>query len=293
MKQIQRDYIPGEEWLYYKVYMGKGTSDFFLTQYLYPYVQSLKKQKIITKWFFIRYADPEPHLRIRFYNCDAKKLSFVIFSFRKVLRELMNEEIVWKIQLDTYSRELNRYGGANIENMESLFEVDSGLLIDFLNVLDKYNNDNLRWIYGLKSIDSVLNTFNYELSGKFRLLTHLKNSFGKEFGMNRFLKKQLDSKYRKHKAAVSDFMEEEDKEKYKLLYALIRNRHESSEKYAQNILELIQNGKLEMSIDNLLVSYIHMLMNRLFTSKNRVNEMVCYDFLHRFYKSKLARLKHK
>lgn len=292
MELIQRDFVIGEEWLYYKIYLGKGTSDSFLKQYLYPYVQSLKEQNIITKWFFIRYADPEPHLRIRFYNNDPQKLSFIIFSFKNILKELLDQDIIWKVQVDTYDRELNRYGGGNIINMESLFEIDSELLIKFLAVQDQYNNTDLRWIYGLKSIDSILSAFRYDLKAKLNLLIHLKNSFAREFGMNRFLKKQLDSKYRIYTSAISNFMEENEPEKYDCLYKLIAKRNELSKSYADKILKLKQNNKLEVSINDLLASYVHMFMNRLFTSKNRMNEMVCYDFLFRFYKSKTARQKY-
>ena len=43
----------------------------------------------------------------------------------------------------------------------------------------------------------------------------------------------------------------------------------------------------------LMGSYIHMLINRLFKSKQRLHEMVIYDFLFRYYKSEIAKKKYK
>jgi len=41
-----------------------------------------------------------------------------------------------------------------------------------------------------------------------------------------------------------------------------------------------------------MASYSHMMVNRLFKSKQRLHEMVLYDFLHRYYKSEIARQKY-
>lgn len=45
----------------------------------------------------------------------------------------------------------------------------------------------------------------------------------------------------------------------------------------------------KITIEYLLTSYIHMMLNRLFKSKNRIYELVLYDFLRRYYASKIAR----
>jgi hypothetical protein len=45
----------------------------------------------------------------------------------------------------------------------------------------------------------------------------------------------------------------------------------------------------EIMLDDLLGSYIHMMMNRMFRTRQRLMEMVLYDFLFRTYKSALAK----
>ncbi|GHV23349.1 hypothetical protein FACS1894174_09080 [Bacteroidia bacterium] len=45
-------------------------------------------------------------------------------------------------------------------------------------------------------------------------------------------------------------------------------------------------------MNELLKSYIHMMLNRLFRSKNRMHEMVLYDFMFRYYTSGIAKEKY-
>lgn len=39
----------------------------------------------------------------------------------------------------------------------------------------------------------------------------------------------------------------------------------------------------QLNIQNYIASYIHMSMNRLFASENRLYELIIYDFLRRYY----------
>jgi len=52
---IQRKFLLGDAWLYYKIYCGARTADMLLTDMIAPLVAELKKQELIEKWFFIRY----------------------------------------------------------------------------------------------------------------------------------------------------------------------------------------------------------------------------------------------
>ena len=56
-------------------------------------------------------------------------------------------------------------------------------------------------------------------------------------------------------------------------------------------LKLKKTNK-SVSVETLLSSYIHMSLNRLFISKNRIYELVLYDFLRRYYTSEIARNKY-
>jgi len=65
MHNTQRTFIPGDAWVYYKIYTGAKTSDILLTEIIKPVAEKLIEQELIDQWFFIRYADPKHHIRVR------------------------------------------------------------------------------------------------------------------------------------------------------------------------------------------------------------------------------------
>src|SRR3546814_1711963 len=62
---IQRSFPPGSEWVYLKLYLGQGECDRLLMKEVNGFINRLKQEGLLQKWFFIRYADPEYNLRIR------------------------------------------------------------------------------------------------------------------------------------------------------------------------------------------------------------------------------------
>jgi len=47
MASIKRTFIPGDEWLYFKLYTGPKTSNFILISVIKPIVTSLLKDSLI------------------------------------------------------------------------------------------------------------------------------------------------------------------------------------------------------------------------------------------------------
>jgi len=120
-KEIQRSFIIGDEWNYFKIYTGFKTADAILTGCIYPLSNTLKSNGIIDKWFFIRYSDPKFHLRIRFHVNNPNHAAAVMLNFNQIIKKQVNSGLVWKVQADTYNRELERYGATAIELSETLF----------------------------------------------------------------------------------------------------------------------------------------------------------------------------
>ena len=290
-KEIIRSFSPGSEWLYYKFYTGPKTADQLLTQLLRPLLADFEKEHELKKWFFIRYADPQHHLRVRLHIPKRAQFGPIVSKIHDDLQPWSNQGLVWKIQIDEYKRELERYGAANIEFSESIFYTDSNATLHFLDLIEGDEGEQLRWLFGLRSIDNFLDGFEYSLQKKLELLEGLKTAYGREFRMARPLKKQIDAKYREERTRISNFLAFTEKEEpdYLPLLVIWEQYKRELQPVTQQILKLRDQGMLQVYFDDLLGSYIHMMMNRLFKSKNRLNEMVCYDFLYRYYRSKSAR----
>jgi len=115
----RRLFPPGSEWNYLKLYAAPDAEDELLVRSLRPVLEEGA--------FFVRYSDPEPHLRVRLRGAE------MLEPLAELGRGLLEGGMVRRVSLDTYERETERYGGdAGIGPAEAFFAADSLLVVDLL-----------------------------------------------------------------------------------------------------------------------------------------------------------------
>ena len=273
-KEVENIFMPGSEWLYYKLYCGEKTADDILLDVIRPLVTNLLDKQIIDKWFFIRYSDPEPHLRIRFHLIDQKKIGKLMIRIKEQFLPLLNSNQVWNIQLATYKRELNRYGASTIEIAESYFFYDSQEAIKTIEQSE--NNEKKRFLLAFMLIENCINSFIPDKEKAIVFLNDRQLSFKKEFKIDSKSKKKLAQKYRVFIEEIKIY--KIDKKEVSLSTFKLN--------CFNNYISLQKNEKKEINIVSVLASFIHMTINRNFMSKQRLYEMIIYDFLYKIYKSR-------
>lgn len=152
---------------------------------------------------FLRYNDPQFHLRWRISIPDPEKIGTIITRVNKAIVPYLDNDMIYKVQVDTYKREIERYGSNSIAILEQLFWHNSMLVCDYLSQIQDGEEEKNRWLFSMRAIDSFLNLFNYELDQKLRLLTIMANSYGKEFNIDSALISQLSDRYRANKKIFS------------------------------------------------------------------------------------------
>jgi thiopeptide-type bacteriocin biosynthesis protein len=292
---IQRNFCIGSEWLYYKFYAGIKTADKLLAEIIRPLTEELIEKKSIDRFFFIRYADPENHIRLRFHFADLRHLGAVINTVHKAIQPYVEQGMISKVQTDTYNRELERYGVNSMEIAETLFHVDSVVTLNLLDLIDGAEGEIIRWQFAVRSMDDLLNNLNFNATEKLELLDNMKTSFFREHGESKELKLQLDAKFRTERKLVEDILNREIDETREIqpLIELLEWKKEQVQPLAEKLLQLKKAGQLQVQLNDLTSSYIHMLLNRIFMSRQRTYEMVVYDLLYRYYKSVAGREKSK
>lgn len=295
LKEIQannskRTFTIGEEWLYFKIYCGESTADNVLTENISPAITELLSNGHIQKWFFIRYADPDFHLRIRFKLSKNEYCANIIQTINSYLKAKVNSNIVYKIQLDTYKRELERYGDNTIDLSESIFYFDSQACLQLINLLNGDEKENIKWLWALRAIDELLNNFGLTLQEKHTLMKLSRDAFNKEMKIDKAIKEKINAKHRTYKAAINEILNNNiyDTNKYKSIIDIIDQRSKSIQSIAEEIISIKEGKNLMVNWTQLLCSYIHMTCNRLITSKARVYEMVIYDFMYKYYELQKA-----
>jgi len=287
---VKRKFSPNSEWIYFKVYCGPKTAETFLSTTILEFIEDALKKEWFEKFFFIRYRDEGPHLRIRFYNTDIDKQSYVQHRFTALLEPFLENGAIHKIVLDTYCREIERYGPDLVQEAEALFFHDSLAILRFISLLEEGEGEKYRLLFALRGIDAFLNDFSYTLQDKIALLTSMQRAFFSEFGAAPALQKQLDEKYRSYQQAIFTHMNPEKDAENGIEdgVAVFSIRSAMNLPVIETIYAKLA-GPIRMErLSRLLPSYIHMFMNRLFIGNQRKYELVVYHFLKKYYTSQLA-----
>jgi thiopeptide-type bacteriocin biosynthesis protein len=268
--------------------------DRLLLQTILPLVQKILAAGHADRWFFIRYNDPHLHLRLRFHG-DPKRLSSEVLP---KLWEYANPEIqrgtLWRVQLDTYEREIERYGGLEgIEIAERFFHLDSELVLELLSTLRLSANPAARWQSACYSVDRLLSGLGFNTNEKRQIVNKSGKYYEKNFSVDQRYKKQISDKFRNERSTLEKIVagsEELDTFPPGIHYAIAA--------YAERIKTIRADleaksatGELTQPISEMASSYVHMHLNRLFRSAQNAQEMVIYDFLARTYDSKMAKEK--
>ncbi|RQO39522.1 hypothetical protein DBR39_11195 [Chryseobacterium sp. KBW03] len=272
-------FIPGNKWLYYKIYCGNKFSDKILQDVFPDLLPQLSEEELIKKWFYIRYSDPDNHIRLRLEINDSKltNTAQIITTFNDYFDKYISEGIINKVEMGTYDREYERYEGEFIDAAEHIFHYDSKLTVNLLKNIP--NNDDL-WLYTIKSIDTYFNVFNLDLDKRYEVINKLYTQFQREFNVDSNLKKQLDLKYRNNLNIISEIVETDNSPYFSEFVSSI----------TENCRE-IENLKT-IQKERLVSSFIHMHINRLIRSRHRMHELIIYGIVEKYYKMKIGKRKY-
>jgi len=292
VNDMKRSFLPGSAWLFVKIYASPSQIDRVLLEHLKPLIEKILAAGEADSWFFLRYGDPEWHLRLRFYGQPAVLTARVLPLLRECVERQDNQGKLWRMQVDTYEREVERYGGAaGMGIAEQLFQYDSELTLQFLAAIADQLGKKIRWHLALLSADALLTGLGFDLNGRRQLVNSLREGREKNFRPGDGYKKQLSEKFRAERQTLEMLLESsgecsEVPEAAQLALARFRGRMKT---IREALYEAQQKGSLAKSITELAGSYLHMHLNRMFRSSANAQEMVLYDFLGRTYDSRLAR----
>ncbi len=288
---VKRKFLPGSEWLYYKIYCGSKTADEILLRFVGPFAESMMEETLISHWFFIRYNDPGFHLRMRFHISQPEDFGKVSAIFHKALEEMDNEGLIASVQTATYQREMERYGFELTVLAEELFFTDSKLKLEFLQLTEGDEREQVRWLWGMRGVDELLNAFGLVLPDKYVLMQAFQQTFAAEFHAGKQLYRQMNMQYNEHRKEIQQVMDSPvlPDNVYRHLIEIFSRYDTEMKQTAKKIIAVLGSQPSQAALQNLLSGYIHMNLNRLFLSEPRQHELLIYDFLCSWYRSQLKR----
>jgi thiopeptide-type bacteriocin biosynthesis protein len=281
---LQRTFPPGSEWLYAKLYTGTAQADQLLRHAVAPVVRALRRDGAIDGWFFLRYGDPDWHLRLRFHGDPARLAGEALPRLHQACEQLAGRSAPWKIQLDTYEREIERYGrGDDMLIAERLFEIDSDTVLELLQ------SDALgdtRWQLTLAGIDHLLDALGLDLPRKHAVIAAVRRTYLDEIRADAPFEHQLGERFRAERKALEALLHGRREGP---VLSILRRRTQRLHPLMLDLHRLAAESRLSVRLPSLATSFIHMHANRMLQSTQRSHEVVLYDFLARLYASRMAR----
>jgi thiopeptide-type bacteriocin biosynthesis protein len=128
-------HAPGSSrWLYARLYGHPDRQTNILTTHL-PDLLSTWDDGQLPDWWFVRYREPEPHLRLRIRLHDTRTYGVAAQRLGAWADRVRSLGLLRNIVLDTYYPEVGRYGtGAAMRAAEAVFALDSAVAIAQLTV---------------------------------------------------------------------------------------------------------------------------------------------------------------
>lgn len=261
-----RKFIPGNEWLYYKIYTSYNNQEKLLKNELFHLINKLEKDGLIKGFFFIRYLDEKgEHLRLRIQSINHDSYYKILKTCTNVFIPLVDNRFIYNLDLSIYTRELEKYPIELYDKIEQLFHINSS---DILEYISKNQQKDIRFI--IKYIDSCLSFIDYTYQKRHLFFEDLYKAFSVRYDKKEFI--QFIRTSGELVSIVSS--------------VIIADEHINQWKPTefQCLLREVQaKTKDDISLVPLLQNIIHLMINRFFIKDQNKYETIIYFILSNVY----------
>jgi len=259
---------PGSEWLFVKLYCTNTLQEDLIAYPLRTFTAEVLSAGLVREWFFIRYNDPDRHIRFRLRGEPEHLVGQLLPRLCAWATALMAEGMCSRFVFDTYDREVERYGGmAGIQVAESVFSVDSSTVSELIYLLQERVLQLDRIALAVLSIDNLLASLGLTEAARLQWLRQYVTS-----------RNEVGQEYRQRKALLRSLLHDP----HRLLnepggvsivqaFALQRT---ALAPISARLLELAERGELNQTLDLLYNSFVHIHCNRLFNSDQSAERRV-------------------
>ncbi|SDT14633.1 thiopeptide-type bacteriocin biosynthesis domain-containing protein [Mucilaginibacter mallensis] len=252
-------YFPGSEWLYFEIYAHPSRSDQILSRFISPFIA--KNKKLLRNWFFIRYTDPGPHIRLRLKLKDVKAGHQLTHDLQNYLRPLCINGLIQDIQLKTYRPETTRYGVGRMHLVETFFGMDSTYIIRLISTV---TTGKQLYQLSLALMNRLYTLAIPDDNKRLAVIKTVAEQFAIERGFVAADYKKINQSFEKLK---------KDMPEPKL-----------STGYEQAFCKIIDDCKERPEKLNMVTDLVHMHINRVFNADQRVHEAILYQYLLKMVK---------
>ncbi|MDD5719562.1 MAG: lantibiotic dehydratase [Candidatus Krumholzibacteria bacterium] len=286
-----------------KLYGGEAVLDKHLRGELGRGLIELAGLEGVRNWFFIRYQDPDFHLRVRFFGEPPVLASRVLPALER-LCDPQRHPGLRNLVLDSYLPETVRYGGEQgVALAEEIFGIDSTTLLPLLightaahpaaAELPTVGVEG-RWLLATMSVDAFLAAFEMDVAARLEFTEQYGRDLGNDYRLGVAQFKQINRLYCEARDLLDVCLGSDPADGFDWLTGcrrILAVRSERIRGWRQRLESAAAAGLLTQPVPLLQRSYIHMHCNRLFISQMRRQETMLLQLLTRHYRAALGRAK--
>jgi thiopeptide-type bacteriocin biosynthesis protein len=287
-----RRFPPGSEWLYARLYGGPATADRVLRGVIAPLLAEARAAGAVDRWFFVRHGDPELHLRVRLHGPPGRLWGEVLPELHRVATPWLADQRLWRLELGTYEREVERYGGdEGMALVEQIFAADSNAALSLVCRLPGDGGLDLRWRATLCGMDRLLRDLGLDLAARHEAVTAVRAGLARRLGVDASLLRALGDTYRQERLAIEDLVAPALPEDHPLagLDDVFGPRSAQLAPVAAALQRATAEGRVSAPMVRLAGDLVHMHANRVLRGVALRQELVIYDLLARLYRARRAR----
>jgi thiopeptide-type bacteriocin biosynthesis protein len=279
-----RAYTLGSQWIYLKIYCHEQAANRLLAGPLQKFLNEAGERRLDT-WFFIRYHDPLPHIRLRL-KVKGGEVGKMIKRLRQLLEQDAGMELMQDYQAHVYRPELERYHPLLIEQVEVVFNRSSTLVCNYIQNTAFIETAQHTYKFAFISLNDMLNVFLDSAEQRIEFAEQAWQNLFAEFNGDKQLKVSLDQKYRSIKAGLDQLPNAPD------FYTKLKLKADHA-RFIDSlyILKVKMQGINDEKKLRMLADVIHMHFNRVFINEQRKQEFAVYYMMYKHMLTRKATTK--
>lgn len=248
---------PGSDWLFMKIYCPRSFEDDLIAGPVRTFSENALAAGLTDEWFFIRYSDPDPHIRLRFRGVPDRLTRGLLPHVCTWGNELIEDGLCLKFSFDTYDQEVERYGGtAGMAVAESAFAADSRTVAELLWLIQEKQLQIDRTTLAILTADDLLTGLGLDEATRLRWYKAQAttwNEVGQEYRQRKVQLRSLLGEPRPLRAEPGGADADRT----------LAARRAALAPLAVRLKDLATRGELTQTLDALYGSFIHLHVNRM------------------------------
>jgi thiopeptide-type bacteriocin biosynthesis protein len=269
---------PGTRWLFAKLYTPTSSSDTLLCRVVAPLMRTVLRAGAVRRWFFVRYSDPDPHLRLYAFGPARRLIAHLLPVLSRTLQRSPADGATWRLQLDTYEPEVERYGGLEGTRVaERVFGFDTAATVALIERRPT-RLERVRLV--ALGTDRLLDAVGASPSEKLTIVGGARDLAAEHLELDDVAARRRQGElFRRERLDLSNLLATGE------AWPELGARDAAIRRAVAALGPLAAAGTLTRSRLGILADLAHMHANRVFATEQRASELLALDLLWRHYRA--------